>query len=88
MVEETSDELCSENEKEKVDAALDESEGLIKQFECGVCEVDCMNEMNLEKHWYMSHREFFEVWEYECEVCDEHFKTASLLRRHTKSKHK
>ena len=86
MVEETSDEICSENEKEKV--VLDGSEGVINQFECGFCEVDCMNEMNLEKHCYKYHRDQFEVWEYGCEVCDEHFKTASLLRRHTKSKHK
>ena len=86
VVEETSDTNCSVNEKEKV--VLDDDESVSKQFECGWCEEDCMNEINLEKHCFMYHKDQFEVWEYECEVCEEYFKTASLLRRHTKSKHK
>ena len=75
MVEETSDELCIENEKVCCSSCL------IKQLECVIYEVDCMNEMSLEKQWYMSHRELFEVCEYECEVCDEHFKTKASTNR-------
>ena len=62
-------------------------------FKCALCELDCVDEENLESHWFEEHNEHLNSGEeelrlrYQCEACKQRFKTASLLRRHTKTKH-
>ena len=67
--------------------------GAENPFECGLCDENCENEANLEKHWYQAHKEYLptpdqETWEYECEVCSNTLKNASSLRRHRKTNHR
>ena len=54
-------------------------------YECYFCDLDCVNEENLENHWYERHIDEFQhseceesekECEYHCQFCQSNFKNA------------
>ena len=85
-------------DKTTTDAVAVEVTAEVTNFECYFCDLDCVDEKNLENHWYEKHKDALysseseqsekEIDEYHCENCNSKFKNAGQLRRHRKSNHR